>query len=251
MTPYRVKENRRKKMKKQPTFKKVNMNFPPGRPTEHVIASLCRNQKQRPLFNTKCLPGSGYELVALQAKTINRIEQGFKQCCKQKWNILNCAERKWRDELDKFCLGENGERVDYHCCSAGGQTDDNYRCFQNASADQYFIVTAASKELSLQNICGTHKIIKKKFPLGLPINSVVQQCCLLQDNDRSSCLDKRLKGMANNLCSSKKRASVTFRQCCRGSSPHDAPECISDILVAAINKAAKVQQKKRRRCPLS
>lgn len=101
MTPYSVRGNRRKKVKKPSTSQKVDINFPPGRPTADVIESLCRNQRLRPLYNVKCLPGSGYESVARQAKTINRIEKGFKQCCKKNQDVLNCADGKVKQETRK------------------------------------------------------------------------------------------------------------------------------------------------------
>lgn len=94
MTPYAVRESRRKKMKKPFTSQKVDINFPPGRPTADTIESLCNNQKLRPLYTVKCLPGSGFEQLARQAKSVNRIEKGFKQCCKKKQDALKCADQK-------------------------------------------------------------------------------------------------------------------------------------------------------------
>ncbi|XP_074540484.1 extracellular matrix protein 1 isoform X2 [Halichoeres trimaculatus] len=251
MTPYSVRANRRKKMKKPLASQKVDINFPPGRPTEHVIEPLCSNLKLRPLYNIKCLPGSGYELVARQAKTINRIEKGFKQCCKRNRNILNCADGKWQDELDKFCRGENGEQVDFHCCSAS-EANDRYSCFQNISPDPHFNKTSAAEELSLHSICNTHKIIKKKFPVGFPLKSFVHQCCPLAEQEKSTCFDEKLKKISGNLCSSKKPTPPAVRRCCRKPSPQNAPECISNILMDGITKAANVlRQKKRKKCPLS
>ncbi|XP_065813925.1 extracellular matrix protein 1 [Labrus bergylta] len=253
MTPYSARGNRRQKMKKpSTTSRKVDINFPPGRPTMHVIESLCQNYKLRPLYNVKCLPGSGYELVARQAKTINRVEKGFKQCCKQKRNTLNCFDQKWREELDKFCLGENGEQVDFHCCSTGGEANDRYSCFQNASPDPHFNMTSATEEVTLQNICDTHKIIKKKYPVGFPLKNFVQKCCPLAEKEKSSCFDQRLKELSGNLCSSKKPSPPAVRRCCRKPSSQDAPECVSNILMDAITKASSaLRQKKRKRCPLS
>lgn len=76
---------------------KTDINFPPGRPSQDTIQSLCQNRIFRPLYSVKCLPGVGYEWLARQAKTINRMEKGFKQCCKKK-NGLNCAEQKVKQE---------------------------------------------------------------------------------------------------------------------------------------------------------
>uniref|UniRef100_A0A3Q3ENI8 Extracellular matrix protein 1b n=1 Tax=Labrus bergylta TaxID=56723 RepID=A0A3Q3ENI8_9LABR len=224
MTPYSARGNRRQKMKKpSTTSRKVDINFPPGRPTMHVIESLCQNYKLRPLYNVKCLPGSGYELVARQAKTINRVEKGFKQCCSH--------------HVSPF----NGEQVDFHCCSTGGEANDRYSCFQNASPDPHFNMTSATEEVTLQNICDTHKIIKKKYPVGFPLKNFVQKCCPLAEKEKS-----------RNLCSSKKPSPPAVRRCCRKPSSQDAPECVSNILMDAITKASSaLRQKKRKRCPLS
>lgn len=73
---------------------KSEINFPPGRPSVHNVEALCRNQKQRPLYSIKCLPSTGYELLARQAKIINRVEKGYKQCCKKNQDVLVCAEQK-------------------------------------------------------------------------------------------------------------------------------------------------------------
>lgn len=80
-----------------PSSQKTDIDFPPGRPTEDTIKSVCHNQILRPLYNVKCLPGVGYKWLAHQAKTINRMEKGFKQCCKKK-NTLTCAEQKVKQE---------------------------------------------------------------------------------------------------------------------------------------------------------
>lgn len=100
MTPHSVRA-RRKKEKKPSASQKVDINFPPGRPTAEVIESLCSNQKLRPLYTINCLPGVGYGWLARQAKTINRIEKGFKQCCKKKQNVLNCADGKVKQDMYK------------------------------------------------------------------------------------------------------------------------------------------------------
>lgn len=101
MTPYSIRGNRKKKEKKPSASQKVDINFPPGRPTADTIESLCGNQKLRPLYTVKCLPGLGYEELARQAKTINRIEKGFKQCCKKKQDVLNCADGKVKQDTYK------------------------------------------------------------------------------------------------------------------------------------------------------
>lgn len=102
MAPKSVRGNRRKKVKEPSSSLKVDINFPPGRPHPDTINSLCKYQKLRPLYAVKCLPGQGYGWLARQAKTINRIEKGFKRCCKVNRNVLKCADDKVKHETIKL-----------------------------------------------------------------------------------------------------------------------------------------------------
>ncbi|XP_044065286.1 extracellular matrix protein 1-like isoform X2 [Siniperca chuatsi] len=248
VTTYRGKG---KNVKRPSAPKKINIIFPPGRPTADTIESLCLTQKQRPLYNIKCLPGFGYEWLARQAKAINRIEKGFKECCKKKQDLLSCAVLKWRQELNRFCLGENGEKEDYFCCMVHERIR-RYNCFQNISPDPHYNMTLAIEELSLHKICDTHKIIKKKFPVGFPLKSFVNHCCLpLSEQDKTICFLQKLETMSEDLCSGRKTTTPAVRRCC--SAPlQEAPECISKILMDAITKATKVlRQEKKKICPFS
>lgn len=158
-----------------PTSQKIDINFPPGRPTTENIESLCGNQKRRPLYTTKCLPRSGYELLAHQVKTMNRLEKRFKMCCRKKNGALNCAEQKvqeafkihfmstewfwwkflvlfqWREELNRYCSVRNGGQ---ECC----QADDQYSCFQSISSDPLYNTTSAAEEPTLNKMCHTQII---------------------------------------------------------------------------------------------
>ncbi|XP_071326001.1 extracellular matrix protein 1 [Trachinotus anak] len=250
MTPHGVRANRGKKEKKPSTSQQIEINFPPGRPTADTIESLCRNQNQRPLYNVKCLPDLGYQWLARQAKTINRIEKGFKQCCKKKKNVLNCTDRKWSEELNRFCLVKNAGQEDFLCCSSEGE-NERYSCFQNMSPDPHYNMTSATEELSLNNICDTHKIIKKKFPVGFPLKSFVEQCCPLSEQDKTVCSVQKIEEMSGTLCSSGKPIPPAVRRCCRLPS-QETPRCVTKILMDAITKATNVlRQKKKKRCPIS
>ncbi|XP_038567371.1 extracellular matrix protein 1-like isoform X1 [Micropterus salmoides] len=228
--------------------KKVDITFPPGRPTADTIESLCGNQKLRPLYTVKCLPGLDYEWLAHQAKAINRIEKAFKQCCRKKQGVLNCADQKWREELNKFCLGENGKEEDFHCCKGGGG-NERYNCFQNASPDPHYNMTSANEELSLPKICNTHKMIKNKFPVGFPLKSFVNQCCLpISEQDKSLCFAQKLEEISGSLCL-KRKSPPAVHHCCHMPS-QEAPQCISKILMDAITKATKVlRHNKKKKCP--
>lgn len=248
VTLYRSRANRRKKVKKSSAPPKTDISFPPGRPTTDTIESVCRNQKLRPLYAIKSLPGSGIKMLARQAKAINRIEKGFKQCCKNKKSALNCADQKWHEELNKFCLAENGGQVNYPCCS---EQSDQYSCFQQMSPDPYYNVTSAPEVLSLSKICDTHKIIKKRFPVGFPLKGFVTQCCPLSEQEKTACFTRLLQEMSQKLCVSRKATPTTVRRCCKLPS-QETPECISKILMDALTKATNfLSQKKRKRCLIS
>ncbi|KAK5862293.1 hypothetical protein PBY51_017704 [Eleginops maclovinus] len=225
-----------------------DFNFPPGRPSADNIESLCRDQKLRPLYKVNCLPNSGYELIARQAKTINRVEKGFKQCCKKKQGVLDCADQKWREELNRFC-NKNGKQVDFECCLDNVE-DRKYTCLKTLSPDPYYNLTSTAKELSLHNICDTHKIIKKKFPVGFPLNGFVKECCpLSEEEEKALCFVQELDSVSR-LCSPGKAYPPSLRHCCSIDS-HEQLECISKILVNAITKATKASsEKKKKRCPL-
>lgn len=98
VTPHSFQErsNNKKndKKKKEPLLPQNVSNFPLGRPTADNIEALCQNKKLRPLYSVKCLAGLQYKGLARQAKCINRMERGFKMCCKKKQGVLNCAEQK-------------------------------------------------------------------------------------------------------------------------------------------------------------
>uniref|UniRef100_A0A3B4ZQR7 Extracellular matrix protein 1 n=1 Tax=Stegastes partitus TaxID=144197 RepID=A0A3B4ZQR7_9TELE len=250
MTPYSARVIRKKKAKKAPASQNVNISFPPGRPTADAIESLCSHQTLRPLYQTRCLPRSGFGWLARQAKTVNRIEKGFKQCCKKKQDVLSCVDQKWSDEIDRFCSAENGEQADFSCCSSQSPAD-RYSCFHSMSPDPHYNKTSAPEELSLNNICDTHKVIDKRFPVGFPVKSIVKQCCRLPEVERTACFAQKLEETSKKLCLSGGRSPATVRHCCKLPS-QETPQCISKILMNAISKATNaVRQKQRKTCPLS
>ncbi|XP_068179440.1 extracellular matrix protein 1-like isoform X2 [Antennarius striatus] len=243
----RYSEKRGQKVEMPATSETGNIRFPPGRPTADVIESLCNNQRQRPVYTLKCLPSSGYEWLARQAKTVNRMEKKFKFCCKKKKVAQNCADNKWREELNKFCVAEKGKENTFRCCA--GVADDRFNCFQHISPDPHYNMTYATEELSLSKICDTHKLIKRKFPVGLPLGKFVNECCPLSEEEKTSCFQQKLMAMSEKHCSSRKM-SPTIRRCCRATSM-DFQQCVSKIIMDAVTKATKFSQKKKNKvCPL-
>ncbi|XP_054904093.1 extracellular matrix protein 1 [Poeciliopsis prolifica] len=221
-----------------PTSQKIDINFPPGRPTADNIESLCGNQKRRPRYTTKCLPRSGNELLARQVKTINRLEKRFKQCCKKKKGALNCAEQKWREELNRYCSVRNGGQ---ECC----QTEDQYDCFQSISSDPLYNMTSAAEEPTLNKMCDT-QIINHRFPVGFQLKT---RCCPLPEQERNDCFELNLAEISQSLCSSKTSDSPVFR-CCKMTSPEEISQCLSKNVMKAITKGTKKSQKKNKICPI-
>ncbi|XP_076009883.1 extracellular matrix protein 1 isoform X2 [Genypterus blacodes] len=243
----------RKQKKPLPTpSQNVDISFPPGRPTTADMEPLCRYRKQRPHYDLKCLPRKGYGWLARQSKTINRVEKGFKQCCKRKHDIFICADGKWREEMDRFCKQDKGAKMNFPCCETA-EGDERYECFQARAPHPSYgtepstSTAATAQELSLDRVCATHKIIKKKFPVGFPLQSFVNQCCPLSTEEQNPCIEEKLVKMSGSLCTSR---SPAIRRCCRKSS-QDLSQCLSKILMDAISKATNVSLKKKKKCPLS
>ncbi|KAF7669735.1 hypothetical protein LDENG_00146930 [Lucifuga dentata] len=233
----------------------VDISFPPGRPTAADIESLCRYRKLRPHYNLKCLPHKGYGWLARQSKTINRVEKGFKQCCKRKQDVLACADGKWCEEMNRFCREDKGARMNFPCCEKA-KDNERYDCFQaRAPHPSYDLepsagTSAAAHELSLDRVCATHKIIRKKFPVGIPLQSFVNQCCPLSEDQQTSCIKDKLVKMSGNLCPTRNHSSPALRRCCRMSA-EEVSQCLSKILMDAISKATNVSPQKKKKCPLS
>lgn len=242
VTPHNIRAKAGKREMKTPTTSlKVDLTFPPAEPTDSNIESLCRNQKLRPLYSIKCLAGLGYDLVARQAKTSNRLEKGFKQCCKNKQNALPCAQKSWAAEMKKFCSGSKGKKINFQCCDGGVQFD----CFRNMSTDPQYIKTVLTESLTLDNLCDTHKVIMKKFSVGLHLKGIANKCCQLPATEKSTCIPNALDEQVQAVCSSGK-APPSVRRCCRASSE----QCFQKILMDAITKASRLSHKKKR-CPVS
>ncbi|XP_017280422.1 extracellular matrix protein 1-like isoform X2 [Kryptolebias marmoratus] len=228
----------------------ADINFPPGRPTKENIDSLCDNQMLRPLYTTKCLPSSGYKLLARQVKTINRLEKGFKHCCRVKVRALSCAKLKWRMEVNKYCSARMEDQAGFQCC-VGKKGKDRHSCFRLSSPDPHYNATAATEEVPLGKICDTHKIIKNRFHVGFSLKAFVKQCCPLPEENKTNCLVQKLEEMSQSLCSSNKNHGPAVRRCCKTQSQEGISQCVSNIVTDAVSRATHIQRRKKKKiCPL-
>uniref|UniRef100_A0A8C4Z954 Extracellular matrix protein 1b n=1 Tax=Gadus morhua TaxID=8049 RepID=A0A8C4Z954_GADMO len=223
----------------------LSISFPPARPMADDIKSVCIHHKLRPFYDLRCLPRRGYGWLVRQTKAVNRLERGFKQCCKRKQEVLECADGKWREEMDRFCREDKERKMKYHCCEME-EGQERYECFHSSSPSAGYNVDLSTYTPTLQNaslgqICETHKLIKKKLLAGLPIQNFVKQCCHLSSNQRTSCIQQKV-----SICSTRKAPFVA--KCCITSV--DSTKCISKILMNAISKQIKIDQRTKK-CPLS
>lgn len=240
--PHGIRGNGENKEKTTTTSLKVDLVFPPAAPTDSNIESLCQNQQLRPRYKIKCLAGLGYDLVARQAKTINRLEKGFKQCCKNKRRALPCAQKSWTDEMKRFCRGTKAKNIDFQCCHGGAQLS----CFRNISTDPGYNKTVLSESLSLDNLCNTHEVISKRFSVGFPLKHIASKCCHGLATKRTTCIPQELRELFETKCS-RRDASPAVRHCCRASSQ----ECFNKIIMDSITKATVFSYLKKKRCPVS
>lgn len=70
------------------------IGFPPGRPNSDNIGLICAFRKYRPHYLTSCLLHTGFERFAHHLKAMDSLEKGFSHCCKEKKDVLACAEEK-------------------------------------------------------------------------------------------------------------------------------------------------------------
>ncbi|CAL8247222.1 unnamed protein product [Lota lota] len=226
----------------------VSISFPPARPMADDIESVCIHRKLRPFYDLQCLPRKGYGWLVRQTKAVNRVERGFKQCCKSKQEVLECADGKWREEMDRFCREDKERNMKYHCCEME-EGQERYECFHsNAPGAGYNVelstYTPTLQNVSLGQICETHKLIKKKLLAGLPIQNFVKQCCHLSSNQRTTCIQQKI--MNKGICSTRRAPFIT--KCCTTSV--DSSQCISKILTNAISKQIRIHLRMKK-CPLS
>ncbi|XP_029594091.1 extracellular matrix protein 1 isoform X1 [Salmo trutta] len=237
----------------QATPRDSDISFPPGRPTSDNIELVCCLHNRRPLSSTKWLPRTGFGWLAHQSQAMNRLERGFKHCCKGQEDVLPCAEGKWREVLDRFCEEEQKGRLHNSSCCDVGEGEERYTCFSSCAPhpdyDQKLdSASAAPQTHTLGHICETYKIIKK-FPLALPVQNLVVQCCPLPADQRTACVQIQLVMLSQRRClEGKPSSSAVLQKSCPSSSfSQDSPMCLSRLLMNAITKATKSPHLRKRK----
>ncbi|XP_063054664.1 extracellular matrix protein 1-like [Engraulis encrasicolus] len=224
--------------------------FPPARPSASNIRHVCKLRKARPLYNAGCLPRGGYGWLARQAKSANRLERGYKSCCKGKVKVLACATQKWEEEMKRFCGDEHVAKAKKDQCCAEKGAQKQLACLASKAPDQDYMDPMLQRELTHdtphpRRICDTHKILKK-LQVKLPVDAMVKKCCHLEDVEKVACLTDTMTEFQEEQCKVQPPSTVSASEC-RG--PNQA-KCLSDLLTKSIAKAMKTKGFSRRRCPL-
>ncbi|KAL0985384.1 hypothetical protein UPYG_G00156200 [Umbra pygmaea] len=236
----------------QVAHRDTDISFPPGRPTSQNIGLVCRLVNRQLLYKRKCLPSTGYRWLARRVKAVKQLEGGFRRCCKGQEDVLACADKRWREVIDRFCDKEKTMRAPKSSCCDAGEGEQRYNCFSNSAPnpayDKELHYWSDAQTPSLGHICETQKIIKEKF-VFFPLQSIVGLCCTQPTEQRTSCVDEQLVMHAEIWCSVERNPPSTVApKCCLRSSKY-RPKCFSDQLIKSIAKATKSPL--FRTCPLS
>ncbi|XP_056619037.1 extracellular matrix protein 1 isoform X2 [Triplophysa dalaica] len=223
----------------------VDICFPPGRPHSSNIDLICGHRKIRPRYLTRCLPHTGYGWLARQSKAINVLEKEYGQCCKEKKGQHNCAERKWKKMVDKFCKDEKKTKgKDFECCDKK-KREEMYSCFASSAPDPAYIMTnAVIPPPTLESFCDVQTSLQSVTEF--PVEQIVERCCSLVSEERSSCVEAELDSSLNDLCEVKE---LEKPYCCETTIKNRA-KCATKLLLRYMAKANKVKFSGNKKCPL-
>ncbi|KAJ8398518.1 hypothetical protein AAFF_G00427730 [Aldrovandia affinis] len=236
---------------KRKITREPDIRFPPGRPTSSNIGLVCRLRKLRPRYSAKCLPSTGYGWLARQLKAINRMEKGIKQCCKGQNEVLACTVGKWQEVMDRYCKEEYSVKTRRFPCCKMAEGHERYACFSSRAPDPEYtyemlphIVDHILPTLDL--VCDTHKQLTKRSSVPFPIKSFVSQCCPLPAAQINACVKGQLNDLRESMCTAEPLSPALTPSCCH----HDAPNCLSQLLLDAISDAIHSPNFKKKKCPL-
>ncbi|KAJ8290034.1 hypothetical protein GJAV_G00007980 [Gymnothorax javanicus] len=250
---YRTNTEPRGKKKDTVEPKVPDISFPPGRPTSSNIGLMCGLRKRRPRYELKCLPSNSYGWLERQSKAMNRMEKAIKQCCKGQDDVLACADAKWQVVMDRYCKEEHSVKDRTYSCCDLPEGQERYSCFSSRAPNPQYNHEVDQHEISVSLkpglICDTHKLLKKKLSVPLPIKSLVSQCCHLPTAQRTACVQGELDDLMERMCAEKEPLPPTVSPNCCLLSSHDAPNCLFNLLQEAVIKASQSSRAKKK-CPL-
>ncbi|XP_053092843.1 extracellular matrix protein 1 [Pangasianodon hypophthalmus] len=230
----------------------LHINFPPGRPNSHNIAPICGFHKNRPRYVTSCLPRTGFEWFAHQLKAINGLERSFGQCCKKSKDLQACAERKWKEMVDKFCKAEEKIQVNQFECCKKQRGEEQYDCFSTAAPNpDYMVLNEYSLDIppSLDMFCVAYPHLQKMKHLPFTVDEMAEQCCILGRDKMSTCLQIQLNNLLDDACNAGNPSLAQVkRKCCKKNAKGHS-KCLTKLLLDNIAKATRVKLNPRK-CPI-
>ncbi|XP_028650888.1 extracellular matrix protein 1 isoform X1 [Erpetoichthys calabaricus] len=214
--------------------------FPPANPTAENIFNICKLQMFRPRYK-KCKVRSFPGWLERQVKAIKRIEAKFHKCCAGGKDTLLCAQTEWKAEIDSYCSEEFSIKTSrYPCCRKNGNL--RYQCFQEEAPypkynkDVQIISLTNISSRTMKFVCGHHKILTKKFPVGILEESLKEKCCNMPDEERIACAKDQVQTLPQRLCAGEWSTWEDSKKCCINEKSKQS-ECIYGKKLDAVSIA--------------
>ncbi|CAI9609789.1 unnamed protein product [Staurois parvus] len=200
-------------------YRLSDLAFPPGEPKSSNIQNICKLRKYRPLYSDNDLPTSGFGHFVRRAKTIYRVENSFRKCCKTE--DVACAHSGWQKALSKFCDKELEVKTKhYECCKKNDQAS-MIRCFATEAPFPEYDKEVETLNLSnitesiLEKICSECKLLTKQKQLPLLVSDIKESCCVLPQEKRLTCAQEQKEIFMKTLCGPKMNSWKDTQNCCR------------------------------------
>ncbi|KAM4662302.1 extracellular matrix protein 1 [Discoglossus pictus] len=230
---------------KNSKFQLSDLSFPPGEPKSSNIQNICKLRKLRPFFYPNQMPQSGHGHYVRQAKTINRMENEYKKCCKN--DNVACAHTAWEKVLAQFCSQELAVKSRHYECCKKRDRAGMYNCFANdAPYPEYDreVVTMNLSNItaeSLETLCGETKLLTKQKQIPLLVSGLKDSCCTAPSDAVLGCVDEQKEKFIEVLCSSKKDSWKDTQNCC-SKADAEKEECF-DYYVQNVSVAVSRRHK--------
>ncbi|KAE8588095.1 hypothetical protein XENTR_v10022340 [Xenopus tropicalis] len=203
--------------RREPKYKLPDLSFPPGEPKASNIQNICKLRKLRPTYSKSDLPTSGFGHYIRQAKTINRLENEYKKCCRDE--DVACAHIAWEKELGEFCTQEHEVFTKAHeCCD---KRVNMYSCFASKAPHPEYDKEVEQFNLSeftpvtLQKLCGDIKVLTKHKQIPLLVSELRESCCSTPVGDMMVCADNQKLAFIETVCGAKKDLWKDSQGCCK------------------------------------
>ncbi|XP_061103198.1 extracellular matrix protein 1 [Conger conger] len=226
-----------------PRSSKLDMSFPPARPSFHNFPAICLYGEDRSRYPPSSLPQTGFSHLQRQGDAINRVESLYSFCCQKngtqgKELSLCCAQQAWEYVLNGFCEEEFSiKTAHYHCCKKRGGA--RWSCFEKEGRSfSYQPTSKGSVALKSDpepgftwdpNTCQRAsleprgakepKVPDISFPPGRPTPSNIGRICRLRKlrpRYNLKCLPSNSYGWLERQSKAINRMEKAIKQCCKG-----------------------------------